>query len=331
MDIRGGLHGSALQAAMCTASENPKLVQLLLDHGADPDIGGDNDWRTPLQVAVHREDEKNVELLLKRGADPSIQGGVDGNALKTARKSGNATILRVLLEWGAEDEREPDRWLSMLDKLSKPPVSHPDVSCARFLLARHFEQFTKQPSRPLTSVNLADKVIDLARYWLPDSSGRHDQVEISKDISDRPYLQVKIKNWPSPDTRVRQVVFRIKSRDQELEGAKILELGRNSPRDSSHIWFEVGIHSPNSAGLESRMVVQRSFRGSRITRTRTHNIVWDLNNCNSQILKFIANLKPGDVMDIFAKSSISTHTHVNYVDSMEVIVFYSHQSGSTSR
>lgn len=327
VNIGGGPDGSALQAAMWT--ESLSLVQLLLDYGADPDTGGDGKWMTPLQVAVHLEDEKKVELLLRRSADPSIQGGVDGNALRTARKSGNSKILQMLLRWGAEDETELNQWLSILNKRATPPVSHLDLTHARFLLARCFD--LKQPTglpRQLTPANLARKVIDLAEYWPTYLSERHDQVEVFGDTPDIPYLQVKIKGWPSPDTRVHRMIFRIKSRDQEA--IKMPGLERSGPYSDSHTWFEVGVRSHDSASLaQSRLTVQRNFCGSLVKRT--HHIVWDFNDSDPHISGFVTSLGPGDVVDIFAKSSTSTPTYANYVDSMEVVVFYSHQSGSISR
>lgn len=311
VDIAGGPHGSALQAAIYT--DNPKLTQLLLDHGADPDIGGDSRWEAPLQVAVYHGNESNVEILLRKGADPSVRGGVDGNALATARKSGNATILRMLREWGAEDESEPAQWLSVLNKCSTAPMSHSDLSHVRFLLTHCFKTYTRQPLRPpvLTAGELANKIIDLAEYWLPKLSERHVKTEVSKATPDTPYLQVKTTNWPSPHTRVCQVVFRIKTRTE-----------RSTPHDDSHTWFEVGVSSQPRV-----IVLHRSFRG--LPTERTHNIVWDLGNRDPRISKFIAGLKPGDTIDIFTKSS--TLPCANYVDSMQVIVFYRHLSSSIPR
>jgi hypothetical protein len=66
------------------------IVKLLLNHGADPNIQGENvfcfEWTwhskilqggyfgTPLQGAAYRGHKDTVELLLNSGADPNIEG-----------------------------------------------------------------------------------------------------------------------------------------------------------------------------------------------------------------------------------------------------------------
>lgn len=48
------------------------LVQLLLEHQADPNVKQEGGW-TPLHQAVQQFDKSMVELLLDHGADPNIQ------------------------------------------------------------------------------------------------------------------------------------------------------------------------------------------------------------------------------------------------------------------
>lgn len=58
------------------------VVKLLLEHGADPNIG-DNVGIRPLAhifLKNHKDREKIIRLLLEYGADPSIQDKLGKNA-----------------------------------------------------------------------------------------------------------------------------------------------------------------------------------------------------------------------------------------------------------
>ncbi|XP_013394117.1 palmitoyltransferase akr1-like [Lingula anatina] len=72
-----------------------QCVQLLLQHGADPNIQGKRkglftrlwggeDGRTPLHLDAEQGATKCVQLLLQHGADPNVQDGVSmrGNVLE---------------------------------------------------------------------------------------------------------------------------------------------------------------------------------------------------------------------------------------------------------
>lgn len=320
VDIGGGPHGSALQAAV-SWNDDLRLIELLLDRGADPDFGGDEKWGSPLQLAVHRGNEKQVELLLRRGADPNKPGGSHENTLKTAEKSGNIRIFQMLLEWGAQDESEPDRWKSMLDMVSTAPTSHADIRSARLLLKQCFER-QKIPG-VISSSELAKRVLDFAQYWLVELSGRHEGVEAPEDMQNTPYLQVKIKSWPSKDTRVRRIVFRIKSRDAEL--VKMPKLHREGPYHHSQTWFEVGLRSTTSTPPDqSRLTVQRNFCGS--LSSRSHHITWDADSNDLRISKFLNDLKPGSIVDVYARSTTGKHPDLNFVESVEVLTFYGNRA-----
>ena len=83
--------------------ENEKAVQLLIQHGADPDVMSGNGF-TPLLNAVIWENYKITELLLNAGADPDIP---DGNRHKTplfvAAQKGYVNIVKLLVDkFGAD-------------------------------------------------------------------------------------------------------------------------------------------------------------------------------------------------------------------------------------
>ncbi|MDG4884976.1 ankyrin repeat domain-containing protein [Mesorhizobium sp. WSM4884] len=74
------------------------VIRLLLEHGADPNMRGVNDW-TPLHYAVAQRDAEAIRLLLASGADPSLRTHIDDyeTALEDADEAGfeaGASLLR---------------------------------------------------------------------------------------------------------------------------------------------------------------------------------------------------------------------------------------------
>lgn len=135
VDLQGGQYGTALGAAM-SGSCQTLVSALLRHHDADPnapirkwgtpliqacsDVRGDNAYDILIDVganvnarggwygaalicaAVHGEEDR-VMALLEAGADVNIQGNQDyPTAVHGAIKSGNMSILRLLVEKGAD-------------------------------------------------------------------------------------------------------------------------------------------------------------------------------------------------------------------------------------
>ncbi|KAL7270782.1 hypothetical protein RUND412_006504 [Rhizina undulata] len=322
LDIGGGPHGSALQAAV-SWTDDLKLMQLLLDHGADPNFGAGEKFDSALSLAVKKGNEKQVELLLRRGAHPNGQDGLHGNASKPAVMPGNTRISQMLLDWGPRDNAELDQWNSLVAH-----TSHPNIASVRVILSQRFEKSKRNVPGVLSSVELAEKVIDFAEYWLAELAQRHEQLQLSKDTIDTPYLQVNVKSWPSADTRVQRIIFRIKSHKVEPVNMPELPLGDLND-NSSHPWLEVGVRSKNSTSSPNQtpLIAERIFCSS--LTTRTHNTIWDLNNnFDLQISKVPSGLEPGDTVDLYVKSQVAEEQQVNYVDSAEVIIFYSYKTPS---
>ncbi|TIQ30602.1 MAG: ankyrin repeat domain-containing protein [Mesorhizobium sp.] len=74
------------------------VIRLLLEHGADPNMRGVNDW-TPLHYAVAQRDAEAIRLLLASGADPSLRTHIDDyeTALEGAEEANfeaGASLLR---------------------------------------------------------------------------------------------------------------------------------------------------------------------------------------------------------------------------------------------
>lgn len=77
-----------------------KVVQMLLDAGADVNAKGQNG--TALYAASQCGHEKIVRILVDRGADVNAQGGHFGNALQAASAYGHAKVVQMLLEYGRD-------------------------------------------------------------------------------------------------------------------------------------------------------------------------------------------------------------------------------------
>jgi ankyrin repeat protein len=60
---------------ICTEQGNPKCVRILLEHGANPNIHGEN--LVPLQVAIKNSYVDITKLLIKYGADTNIKDKKD--------------------------------------------------------------------------------------------------------------------------------------------------------------------------------------------------------------------------------------------------------------
>ena len=79
-----------------------KVVQLLLDRGANPNLGDMNGW-TPLHSTNPRNgNEDIVQLLLERGADPDLATNYRTTLLHLAADNGNIDVMQLLLDRGAK-------------------------------------------------------------------------------------------------------------------------------------------------------------------------------------------------------------------------------------
>jgi hypothetical protein len=89
---------SIIAALSTERADRHEIISILLDHGADADMRGVNDW-TPLHYAVAVRDAEAIRLLLAAGADPSLETRIDDYAtpLEGAENAGfeaGASLLR---------------------------------------------------------------------------------------------------------------------------------------------------------------------------------------------------------------------------------------------
>ena len=89
---------------------NTEIVKLLLKAGANPNIQISKDGNTPLMLAS-RDNMKNiVALLIAAGANPNIKNKNGDNALSPATWKGHTEIVRLLLDGGADMDKQDTWW-----------------------------------------------------------------------------------------------------------------------------------------------------------------------------------------------------------------------------
>ena len=119
VDPRGSLMKSPLHAA--THAGDLEMVQVLLGYGSDVN-GQDRLGSTPLNFALeyrsNRIDPRVVRLMLDRGADPNILASASPIPLHQASRSGRIEIVRLLVEHGASIEVTDFRGRTAMDVAS---------------------------------------------------------------------------------------------------------------------------------------------------------------------------------------------------------------------
>jgi ankyrin repeat protein len=95
---QGGGLGSALYAA--SLQGHVQVVNLLLNKDADPNESM-GCYHSPLYTASLEGHEQVVQLLLNKGADPNVQDGEDPNPLYAAVEQGHEQVVNLLLDKGA--------------------------------------------------------------------------------------------------------------------------------------------------------------------------------------------------------------------------------------
>ena len=106
-----------------SAEPNAEVVQLLLDHGADPKARGE--WnRTALMLA---NTAAKVKLLVAKGAEVDAKDEYGQTALMRAAEKGNAAVASALLDNGASVNSTDNKGLTaLLYSLDDENMAHGD-------------------------------------------------------------------------------------------------------------------------------------------------------------------------------------------------------------
>ncbi len=109
------------------ALEEPRVVELLLAHGADPNHGN-HFGKTPLMYAAHLNLHETAGILLRSGADPNARTTqkadtwcnvlryIDRTALMYAAENADERMMALLIEAGADTTAHDERGGSWPDR-----------------------------------------------------------------------------------------------------------------------------------------------------------------------------------------------------------------------
>ncbi|MEH7495552.1 ankyrin repeat domain-containing protein, partial [Neobacillus niacini] len=79
-----------------------EMMELLLDHGADPNLGLQEINLTPLMIAAKHGDSESVKILLKYKTNPNLQDDFGNTALSIAYSLGFEDVANTLILGGAQ-------------------------------------------------------------------------------------------------------------------------------------------------------------------------------------------------------------------------------------
>ena len=171
----------------------PDRIELLLRHGAYIDAEN-RDGETPLTHCASANDseervEPTIKLLLKAGADPN--GGGPGRPIHEAVKNGNAKVVRILLEAGADadvTDRHGEKPISIAlerNKMARPALVRVLVEKGR----------VKLRDLPTAELNRAMRLHDKERFNLLLEAGMSVNPKDPGDVGDIPlYLAASSGN-----------------------------------------------------------------------------------------------------------------------------------------
>ena len=90
---RNGLKAAPIQSA--AAARHVKIVKMLLEHRADPNVR-EQGGCTPLHAAAHNGDETMIRALLYGGADLDVKNNDGKTPLDLAREAGHTKAAEIL-------------------------------------------------------------------------------------------------------------------------------------------------------------------------------------------------------------------------------------------
>ncbi|MBQ3514044.1 MAG: ankyrin repeat domain-containing protein [Lachnospiraceae bacterium] len=97
-----------------TASRNYKMVELLLEYGANPDQEGVYN-QTPLQRTIENDTHIMMEIFLEHGADPNFVTSNGNSYLEYACNYADVRAVQLLLEYGANPNEKNNKGIPLIE------------------------------------------------------------------------------------------------------------------------------------------------------------------------------------------------------------------------
>ena len=112
---------------ICVATRNghKKIVELLLERGADVNVLSQDRGNSPLMEAAVRGDDVSVRRFLESGANPNLISKSGQTALMLAIGEGHTDIVKVLLEYKADPDIKDS--LGMTARMYASIFRHEDI------------------------------------------------------------------------------------------------------------------------------------------------------------------------------------------------------------
>jgi len=98
---KGGYGYNEVPLMVAASKGNDKIIQLFLQHGADPNAEDTEGW-TSLMHAGLQGKTSSVQLLIQAGADPNASSKTGRTALASACRKGHVAVVQALLQAGAD-------------------------------------------------------------------------------------------------------------------------------------------------------------------------------------------------------------------------------------
>ena len=177
-DVKAG-NEERLGYALVGASQQGHLdiVQMLLDHGADPDAviisSQARDYAAALQAASGLGYEDIARLLIDHGANVDLtipKSGCGSTALEAASARGHRTIVQLLLSAGADNlrlKREEDLRLKNEESIRlkhEEWISETRLKTEESIRLKHEEWISEMRTRKNTSSGEKQEALEVAAY-----------------------------------------------------------------------------------------------------------------------------------------------------------------------
>lgn len=108
------------------------LITPCIKYGCNPNICDDN-YFSPLHLAVAKSNIKAVKILLKNGVDVDIPGEFEQTPLHLAVICGNLSIIKLLIKYNADITMVDEKNLSILeyaiDEKNKKIIDYLEKKC----------------------------------------------------------------------------------------------------------------------------------------------------------------------------------------------------------
>ena len=124
IDVQDPLFGNTLLLSALERSDvSPALIQILLEAGVDLGARNTAGWTALMSAAANQEDPMVVRMLIDAGADAEARSPLEGNTslLIAAAFSKSPEVIRTLLDAGANIEARNNLGHTVLDVVDKTP------------------------------------------------------------------------------------------------------------------------------------------------------------------------------------------------------------------